>query len=209
MFERFFQLAAALVLVCVVIVIIAVIFHIAGLADDSPPAEEATLPEPEYIDADIILMERGVAPEVNRTGLAQPEAPEEPQAEPRYAPITAEERELIARIVYLESNNQPFAGQQAVAEVILNRRAAGNFQDTIAEIIYADNPVQFTTAAGVPYCTPTDENYAAVDAAMSGEPVFESYDVVYFNDIPENTYIAAKIGDHYFCYQYPWARTEA
>ena len=189
--------------------LLALLLQLVGLADNNPPESGSTLPAPEYIDADIVLMERGVAPELNRTGLAQPEPPAEPEPEGRYAPITAEERELIARIVYLESNNQPFAGQQAVAEVILNRRAAGNFQDTIAEIIYADNPVQFTTAAGVPYCTPTDENYAAVDAAMSGEPVFESYDVVYFNGVPENAYIAAKIGDHYFCYQYPWARTEA
>ena len=184
--------------------IITLLPALAGLADYIPPE----LPTPEYVDADIVLLARGEAPDIERPGLARPEAPEEPEPAPRYAPITEEERELIARIVHLEANNQPFAGQQAVAEVILNRRAAGNFQDTIAGIIYADNPVQFTTAAGAAYCTPTEQNYAAVDAAMYGEPVLDM-DVVYFNGVPENGHIAAEIGDHYFCRQYSWARTEA
>ena len=203
------QFIAAVVLVLAAIALAAIVFAAVALADNSPPNEPGSLPAPEYVDADIVLLARGEAPDIERPGLARPEAPEEPEPAPRYAPITEEERELIARIVHLEANNQPFAGQQAVAEVILNRRAAGNFQDTIAEIIYADNPVQFTTAVGVPYCTPTTQNYAAVDAAMYGDPVFESYDVVYFNGVPENTYIAAEIGDHYFCCQYPWARAEA
>lgn len=189
--------------------LLALLLQLVGLADNNPPESGSTLPAPEYIDADIVLMERGVAPALNRTGLAQPEPAEQPEPEPRYAPITAEERELIARVVHLEANNQPFEGQQAVAEVILNRRAADNFPDTVEAVIYQENPVQFTVTPSIPYCAPTAENYAAVDAAMYGEPVYESMDVVYYNVVPECwANLAGVIGDHYFCYQYSWARTE-
>lgn len=143
--------------------LLALLLQLAGLADNNPPESGSELPTPEYIDADIVLMERGVAPELNRAGLAQPEPAEDPEPEPRYAPITPEERELIARVVHLEANNQPFEGQQAVAEVILNRRAAANFPDTVEAVIYQENPVQFTVTPGIPYCAPTAENYAAVD----------------------------------------------
>lgn len=203
------MLILAIVITCALLVLLALLLQLAGLADNNPPERGSKLPAPEYIDADIVLMERGVAPALNRTGLAQPELAEDPEPEPRYAPITPEERELIARVVHLEANNQPFAGQQAVAEVILNRRAAANFPDTVEAVIYQKNPVQFTVTSGIPYCTPTDENYAAVDAAMYGEPVYESMDVVYYNVVPECwANLAGVIGDHYFCYQYSWARTE-
>ena len=193
-------------LMCVGIVLLAAIFRVIGLADDG----SVQLPEPEYVDADTVLLARGEAPDIERPGLAQPEATEEPEPEPRYAPITAEEREIIARVVHLEANNQPFEGQQAVAEVILNRRAADNFPNTVEAVIYQENPIQFTVTPSIPYCTPTAENYAAVDAAMHGEPVFESMDVVYYNVTPECwANLAGIIGDHYFCYQYSWARTEA
>lgn len=189
--------------------LLALLLQLVGLADNNPTESGSKLPAPEYIDADIVLMERGVAPALNRTGLAQPEPPAEPESEGRYAPITAEERELIARVVHLEANNQPFEGQQAVAEVILNRRAADNFPDTVEAVIYQENPVQFTVTPSIPYCAPTAENYAAVDAAMYGEPVYESMDVVYYNVVPECwANLAGVIGDHYFCYQYSWARTE-
>ncbi len=108
----------------------------------------------------------------------------------------------MARIVHLESNNQPFEGQQAVAECILNRIWADNFPDTAQEVVYSAG--QFTTAEGAARAVPTLENYMAVMAALYGEPV-TPLDVVYFNGVPESRHVWAQIGDHVFCYQYPWA----
>lgn len=110
---------------------------------------------------------------------------EQPAGEPeelesRYAPVTEEERELIARIVYLEARGEPAEGQQAVAEVILNRVAAENFPDTVADVVYQENPQQFTTAPFVDEATPGADQYAAVDAAINGEAVLPM-DVVYFS----------------------------
>ena len=130
---------------------------------------------------------------------------EEPQEEPesRYAPISADERELIARVVYLEARGEPAEGQQAVAEVILNRVAAENFPDRIADVIHQENPQQFTTAPYIYKAEPGAEQYAAVDAALYGEPVLP-LDVVYFSREPENGNLWGIIGGHSFCYQYNW-----
>ena len=130
---------------------------------------------------------------------------EEPQEEPesRYAPISADERELIARVVYLEARGEPAEGQQAVAEVILNRVAAENFPDRIADVIHQENPQQFTTAPYIDKAEPGAVQYAAVDAALYGEPVLP-LDVVYFSREPENGNLWGIIGGHSFCYQYNW-----
>ena len=130
---------------------------------------------------------------------------EEPQEEPesRYAPISADERELIARVVYLEARGEPAEGQQAVAEVILNRVAAENFPDRIADVIHQENPQQFTTAPYIDKAEPGAEQYAAVDAALYGEPVLP-LDVAYFSREPENGNLWGIIGGHSFCYQYNW-----
>ena len=130
---------------------------------------------------------------------------EEPQEEPesRYAPISADERELSARVVDLEARGEPAEGQQAVAEVILNRVAAENFPDRIADVIHQENPQQFTTAPYIDKAEPGAEQYAAVDAALYGEPVLP-LDVVYFSREPENGNLWGIIGGHSFCYQYNW-----
>lgn len=119
----------------------------------------------------------------------------------RYAPVTAPEFELMARVVYAESNTESLDGQQAVAEVILNRRAAGNFSDTIEGVIYAPN--QFSTAPMLDAVTPTQTNYAAVWLALYGEPILP-LDVVYFSRGAENANVWGRIGAHVFCYQYVW-----
>lgn len=129
------------------------------------------------------------------------ESQEEPES--RYAPISADERELIARVVYLEARGEPAEGQQAVAEVILNRVAAENFPDRIADVIHQENPQQFTTAPYIDKAEPGAEQYAAVDAALYGEPVLP-LDVVYFSREPENGNLWGIIGGHSFCYQYNW-----
>lgn len=180
------------------ITILTVVVAVRALAVcDEPPAGTA-LPAATWTSVQISVPE-----------TPEPTAEPEPELVPvtvtltsRYAPVTDEEIELMARIVHLESNNQPFEGQQAVAECILNRIWADNFPDTAQEVVYSAG--QFTTAEGAARAVPTLENYMAVMAALYGEPV-TPLDVVYFNGVPESRHIWAQIGDHVFCYQYPWA----
>ena len=135
--------------------------------------------------------------------IEEPEVMKAEQPAGRYAPITEEERELIARIVYLEARGEPAEGQQAVAEVILNRVAAENFPDSVADVIFQENPQQFTTAPLIDEAAPGEAQYAAVDAATSGKAVLPM-DVVYFSREPENGNVWGTIGGHVFCYQHTW-----
>ena len=110
---------------------------------------------------------------------------------------------VLTLAVAEEPQEEPAEGQQAVAEVILNRVAAENFPDRIADVIHQENPQQFTTAPYIDKAEPGAEQYAAVDAALYGEPVLP-LDVVYFSREPENGNLWGIIGGHSFCYQYNW-----
>lgn len=182
------RLKAALAVACLVSLVLAIL-----LISSSCSAEEEAAQANEWTVTVQLL-----APE--ETAEQQEEA-EEPQS--RYGEITEDERELIARVIYLEARGEPAEGQQAVAEVILNRVAAENFPDRVADVIHQENPRQFTTAPYIDTADPGEAQYAAVDAALYGEPVLP-LDVVYFSREPENDNLWGTIGEHSFCYQYEW-----
>lgn len=189
-----FQLRWALLLL--LIAVLASIITVRALADGGPP--ETVLPEPSWTAAP--------ADEPAAEAEPTPETPEPAEAEPprlvsRYEPVTAEEFELIARVVYAEANTESPEGQQAVAEVILNRRAAGNFADTVYDVVYA--PGQFSTAPMLERVTPNMGNYTAAWLALYGEAILP-LDVVFFSRGAENGNVWGRIGAHVFCYQYVW-----
>lgn len=125
------------------------------------------------------------------------EAPEAPEPESRYGPITGEEREILARIVYLEARGECAEGRQAVAEVVLNRVQSDAFPDTVAEVVF--QPGQFSTADDLADAEPGENEYAAVDQAAEG-PAALPEGVVYFSRSPQNDRIFGQIGNHWFCY---------
>jgi spore germination cell wall hydrolase CwlJ-like protein len=45
----------------------------------------------------------------------------------------------LARNVYYEARGEPTAGQYAVAEVTMNRRASGRYPDSVCEVVYQRN----------------------------------------------------------------------
>lgn len=126
----------------------------------------------------------------------------------RYSEIHIEEWEIdeMAAIIYLEARNQSAKGQQAVAEVILNRVLYNGFPDTVYEVIHEDESkgvVQFTTVKYLDEAKPTEVQYKAINAALYGEPVLP-LDVVFFSGNGENDNVWGKIDDHIFCYAYKW-----
>lgn len=126
----------------------------------------------------------------------------------RYAGIHIEPWELdeMAAIIYLEARNQSVKGQQAVAEVILNRVLWDGFPNSISEVIHeGENKgvLQFTTVTRLSDARPTAEQYKAINAALYGEPVIP-LDVVFFSRNGENKDVWGKIEDHVFCYAYKW-----
>ena len=137
---------------------------------------------------------------------AMPEEPfiyvPEPKAEvPRYGDLelTEEEMDLIAKLICVEGGTEPFEGQQAIAEVILNRLAKGGFGETIRGIIYAEG--QFEAVRQLYLAKPTYSQYKAIENALYGPYVLPE-DVYYFAKFKMNNNVWGKIGSHYFCYQY-------
>lgn len=125
----------------------------------------------------------------------------EPRAEvPRYGDLelTEEEMNLIARLICMEGGSEPFEGQQAIAEVILNRLAAG-FGETIRGILYAEG--QFEGINRIHLAQPTYSQYKAIENALYG-PYVLPIDVVFFAKFKVNDNVWGKIGSHYFCYKY-------
>lgn len=51
----------------------------------------------------------------------------------------AREIECLARNVYFEARGEPAAGQYAVAEVTMNRKAASRYPEALCEVVYQKN----------------------------------------------------------------------
>ena len=173
---------AGYIALCALLIILAAIISQRLSAQEARAASE--LPAPVYSSA-ALAAHLAVAPDVAAHEPQIPEPPPEP--EPRYEEITAEERELLARVVYAESN-------------VLNRVRSESFPDTVSEVIYQER--QFSTASILGRVTPNETNYEAVDAAFETEVV--PYEVFYFSRGAENDRVWGRIGAHVFCYGYVW-----
>lgn len=188
---------AGYIALCVLLIILAAIISQRLSAQEARAASE--LPAPVYSSA-ALAAHLAVAPDVAAHEPQTPEPAAEPEPEPLYEEITAEERELLARVVYAESNTEPIEGQIAVAQVVLNRVRSESFPDTVSEVIYQER--QFSTASILSRVTPTENNYEAVDLAF--ELAVVPYDVLYFSRGAENDRVWGRIGAHVFCYGYVW-----
>lgn len=145
------------------------------------------------VEADPLIYESGTQ-EGNET-------PETEEPESRYETLTESEIELLAKVIYLEARGESTKGQQAVAEVVLNRVASDQFPDTLEEVVYQEG--QFSTASQIPTAEPEDAQYKAIFSAMYGENILPM-DVVFFATSPENDSLWGWIGNHAFCYAYDW-----
>ena len=127
--------------------------------------------------------------------------PEPAPEESRYPglELTDAEVKLMADLIFMEAQSEPFEGQQAVAEVILNRLKSGNFQSSINSIIYAKD--QFAAVKNLYLAQPTDTQYKAVERALNGPYVLPE-DVVFYAKFAVNKKIWGTIGSHIFCYSY-------
>lgn len=127
--------------------------------------------------------------------------PEPAPEESRYPglELTDAEVKLMANLIFMEAQSEPFEGQQAVAEVILNRLKSGNFQSSINSIIYAKD--QFAAVKNLYLAQPTDTQYKAVERALNGPYVLPE-DVVFYAKFAVNKKIWGTIGSHIFCYSY-------
>ena len=136
---------------------------------------------------------------------AMPEDPflyyeEDLGGDPRYPDIqlTKEDRELMARVVWVEAQGECEEGQQAVAEVILNRLASEKFGTTVKSVVYAEG--QFRSVPLLEDAEPFQAQYEAIERAIYG-PYILPEDVVHFATFRTNDNVWGQIGGHIFCYE--------
>ena len=110
--------------------------------------------------------------------------------------LTGEERELLARMIWVEARGECAEGQQAVAEVVLNRLVSGKYAETLRGVIYDQG--QFESTPLLKDAEPYQAQYQAIDRALYGDPVLPE-DVFYFATFKKTTDVWGQIGGHYFC----------
>lgn len=103
------------------------------------------------METSVIAREAGILSDAALTVITVDDMPE---LIPRYAAITIseDERQEIAGIIVLEAGNQCARGQQAVAEVILNRVISPEFPDTVHDVLHQDEDTtvpQFSTISNL------------------------------------------------------------
>jgi spore germination cell wall hydrolase CwlJ-like protein len=106
------------------------------------------------------------------------EVPIKVEVEPTYAyKVTSEEREMLARLVYLEANVESLDCQKAIASTVINRWQNGRWGDSIKDVIYAEG--QFSPAYLISSTTPNNTNYEAVDYVLKNGCTLPDY-ILYF-----------------------------
>ena len=91
--------------------------------------------------------------------------------------ISSNDREMLARLVFLEGNMESLDCQKAIVSVVINRWQSGYWGSYLSDVVYA--PYQFTPASRIPYVTPTATNYEAVDHVLKYGVTVPQY-VLYF-----------------------------
>jgi spore germination cell wall hydrolase CwlJ-like protein len=126
-----------------------------------------------------------------------------PEPVSRYADleISEDDRYTLACLVYHEARGEPFEGQVAVIEVVLNRMLSPLFPDTVEEVVFQKygDVWQFSPAPYLWTAEPSETQYEAVETAIYSTENVLPVETVFFSGTPYNDNIVAIIGGHYFC----------
>ena len=144
---------------------------------------------------------------------AMPEDPfiyEEPvreYVEPRYEglKLTDEETTLLARLIYVEARGECEDGQQAIAEVVLNRITSGLFGNSLTNLINDES--RFVPRKLLKEAKPGQAQYEAIDRALYGPYVLPK-EVMFYGRVRTTDSVWGNIGAHIFCYPNGYLATE-
>jgi len=188
----------------IVIALVLLVIFLAAFTRDKPTEE----PEPPIAAPEPIETALEAQRVYTDSPIVTPEPPEEtieaaPEPVSRYEEIeiTEEDTYLLACLVYHEARGEPFEGQVAVVEVVFNRCLSDAFPDTIEEVVFQKygDVWQFSPAPYIWTAEPGEQQYEAVETALSETEYNVTPETVYFSTAPYNDKISAIIGNHYFC----------
>lgn len=110
---------------------------------------------------------------------------------------------LLARVVYGEARGEPYAGQVAVAAVVLNRVKSSSFPNTISGVVYQSGAFDAVRDGQINLSPNSTAIKAAQDALNGWDPSYGA--IYYFNpNTATNKWIWSRpmtvtIGRHRFC----------
>ena len=110
---------------------------------------------------------------------------------------------LLSRLVYGESRGEPYAGQVAVAAVVLNRVKSSSFPNSVAGVIYQSGAFDAVSDGQINLSPNSTAKKAAQDALNGWDPSYGA--IYYFNpNTATNKWIWSRpmtvtIGKHRFC----------
>ena len=136
------------------------------------------------------------------------EPPVRAYVEPRYngLVLTEEETNLLAKLVYVEARGESEDGQQAIAEVVLNRYTSGLYGKSLSAMIQDEDafvPRKLLNAA-----KPAQAQYEAIDRALYGPYVLPK-EVMFYGRVRTTDSLWGSIGRHIFCYPQGYLATES
>lgn len=145
----------------------------------------------------VIEQETAAAPEPETTAAPETEAPRNVYQQ-IWDRSTDEEHDLVARILALEAQGEPYAGERAVVEVILNRVASPEWPDTIRGVLSQKGQFATWKYLGKPYNVPEAEEYRAIEDTLAEGPSILPDNYVYFATSRVNGRGFIQIQNHYF-----------
>lgn len=106
---------------------------------------------------------------------------------------------LLAHVICGEAQYCPRTEQEYVGSVVLNRVKSNEFPDTLSEVIYQTNPIQYACVwDGNFYREPTQENWeVAADLLENGSVLPD--DIVWQSAEPQGSYTYIQTEYHYYC----------
>lgn len=127
------------------------------------------------------------------------EPPVREYVEPRYGSftMTEEETNLLARLVWVESRGESAQGQQAIAEVVLNRFTSGLYGKSLTAMINDEDA--FVKRKLLKSAKPGQAQYEAIDRALYGPYVLPK-EVMFYGRVRTTNNVWGTIGGHIFCY---------
>lgn len=156
----------------------------------------------EYVIAEIHTQDDAIditeAPPINRLSEAL-EATDSVQTVYGDISLTADDFDLLRRIMALEGHTEGHDGLKAIAEVVFNRMRSDRFPDTLEGVIYQRG--QFATVRYLkkPYVLPGEaEDDAISEVLRETETVLPSTDYVFFSRGKSNGKAFVKINHHWF-----------
>ena len=127
------------------------------------------------------------------------EPPVRAYVEPRYdgLQLTEEETKLLAQLIWVEARGENAQGQQAIAEVVLNRYTSGLFGKNLSVMINDEDA--FVKRKFLKSAKPGQAQYEAIDRALYGPYVLPK-EVLFYGKVRTTQNVWGTIGGHIFCY---------